>query len=270
MRASLALCVIGLSMLPTGCALVGTAARNVTYKTQECLDDQRERRRDRTWAEAAWNGFHFAHPDTPYSDDFADGFKEGFADFLYAGGTGEPPALPPRRYRAAAYQTPRGYQAIEEWFAGYRQGAGVAHDGDFRRWITGPSSLGGPDAPPPPPPAPPPAEPAPQKLPESLPVPGKLPPAPEPDTTAPPAEKTKEPTGSVGWWFLRSAGAQPPPAAPLEEPTAQDEPDELPPRRVGSSGAAPRDVAPPEKTLSPPGKGGGWYVPPSLDFLPKP
>jgi hypothetical protein len=41
------------------------------------------------------------------------------------------------------YQSPRGYLAIENWFAGYRQGAAVARAGGFRRLVTGPTSLTG-------------------------------------------------------------------------------------------------------------------------------
>jgi hypothetical protein len=278
MRATLALCVIGLSMLPTGCALVGSAAGHVASKAKESLDDCRERARDRQWAEAAWNGFRCARPDVPYSDDYADGFKEGFADYLYAGGSGEPPALPPRRYRTSAYQTPRGYQAIEEWFAGYRAGAAVARDGDFRRWITGPTSLRGPDAalplpaPPPEPvpqklPAPPPPEPVPQKLPESLPPeplpqklpeslspPGKVSSVPDQDEAAPPGE-AQERSGNVGWWYFPPKEAHALPAPPPPEPASQQPPEELPP---------------PGRTQQGPGKAGSWYVPPSLEYLPKP
>jgi hypothetical protein len=62
----------------------------------------------------------------------------------------------------------------------------VAQDGDFRRWITGPSSLRSPGATLPPP-APPPPEPVPQKTEEPLPPPSKVPPVPKQDEAAPPA-----------------------------------------------------------------------------------
>jgi hypothetical protein len=191
MRARLALCAIWLGLLSTGCALVGSAADHAVYSARESLEDRRERARDRKWAEAAWNGFHCVRPGVPYSEDYADGFQEGFADYLYAGGPGEPPPLPPRRYRAPAYQTPQGYQAIEQWFAGYRRGAAVAQDGGFRRWITGPSSLRAPEAAAPP--APPPSEPVPEKPLEQLPpptkeasVPREAPPASPEEASVPP------------------------------------------------------------------------------------
>src|SRR5205807_2557372 len=74
-----------------------------------------------------------------HSEDYAQGFKDGYAEYLYRGGDGEPPLLPPKRYRHVRYQTPQGYMAAEDWFAGYRHGAAVAHHTGARRWITGPT-----------------------------------------------------------------------------------------------------------------------------------
>jgi hypothetical protein len=48
--------------------------------------------------------------------------------------------LPPRHYRALKYQSPKGYQAIEDWFDGYRFGVGVAWDSGCRELVTGPAS----------------------------------------------------------------------------------------------------------------------------------
>src|SRR5262245_2864118 len=59
----------------------------------------------------------------PFSVDYQDGFVDGFVDYLEAGGTGEPPMLPPRRYWRASFQSPAGHQAAEQWFEGFRHGA---------------------------------------------------------------------------------------------------------------------------------------------------
>jgi hypothetical protein len=75
------------------------------------------------------------------SEDYAHGFKAGFAEFLFRGGDGEPPLMPPLRYRDIRYQNERGYSAVQDWFAGYRHGSTLAHDSGARKWITGPSSL---------------------------------------------------------------------------------------------------------------------------------
>src|SRR5205814_477965 len=107
----------------------------------------KEMKRNRRWAESAWceytswsgGGTKGVH----HSTDYADGFKDGYAEYLYRGGDGEPPLVAPLRYRHTRYQTPQGYQAIEDWFAGYRHGASVARDTGVRRFITGPSGLHG-------------------------------------------------------------------------------------------------------------------------------
>ncbi|HEX5270349.1 MAG TPA: hypothetical protein VFW33_07680 [Gemmataceae bacterium] len=147
MRVASALCAIALALAGGGCSLVAQGTSTAVYRTRSWLDDCAERRRDRHWAEAAWKVVRRDGPAANYSADYAEGFKDGFVQYLYEGGTGEPPALPPRSYRALAYQTPQGYQAIEDWFAGYRHGAAVAEQHGYRNWVTGPSSLRAPDGP---------------------------------------------------------------------------------------------------------------------------
>jgi hypothetical protein len=150
MRRRIVLLSIGFGLLGGGCSIIENATRAVTSDVSQCCNDFLEKRRNARWAEEAWEKVtHEAGP-FPHNDDYAAGFKAGFADFLYQGGDGEPPPLPPRKYRALHYQTPQGYQAIEDWFAGFRHGAAVARDGGYRRWVIGPSPL---HIPPPPPPA---------------------------------------------------------------------------------------------------------------------
>jgi hypothetical protein len=109
-------------------------------------DDILERRRDYRLAEEAWQVVAQENPDHPYSPDYVNGFMDGFADYLYAGGTGEPPPLPPRQYWRITYETPQGHQAIEDWFAGFRFGATIARESGYREGITIPSSLLSPNA----------------------------------------------------------------------------------------------------------------------------
>ncbi len=65
-------------------------------------------------------------------DSFRDGFVEGFIDYVEAGGTGEPPYLPPLRYRLTHYRTENGIAVIENWYAGFRQGALAARGSGLR------------------------------------------------------------------------------------------------------------------------------------------
>jgi hypothetical protein len=138
MRPARALLLLGLSIVSSGCALMEDATRNAYVALSTPYEVHREIARNRRWAEAAWL---MAGGQEPHSEDYAQGFKDGFVEYLYRGGDGEPPLVAPLHYRHARYQTPLGYQAIQDWFAGYRQGAAAAKASGARQWITGPSSL---------------------------------------------------------------------------------------------------------------------------------
>jgi hypothetical protein len=140
MRVKLVLGIMGLSLLSPGCALVTDATHLVLYQANKSYNEHRERSRNHKWANAAWDEVRQSDPNHPYSDDYARGFKDGFENFLYRG-TAEPPPVAPNRYRTVRYQTQQGYQAIQDWFAGYRHGVDRAEKGGYRQWITGPSSL---------------------------------------------------------------------------------------------------------------------------------
>ena len=58
--------------------------------------------------------------------DHAEGFKDGFAEYLFRGGDGESNLVAPLHYRQIKYQSPEGYAAIQDWFSGYRHGASAA------------------------------------------------------------------------------------------------------------------------------------------------
>lgn len=164
MRVTSFLLLAAAGLAASGCFLVGQATHVLVSRAARCVEEHAERHRNKRWAEAAWR--QVCEGGGAFSEDYADGFKEGFAVFLFCGGCGEPPPLPPSRYRKLRYQTPQGYRAIEDWFAGYRHGAAAAHEGGFRQLVTGPTALGAPLAPSPLPAleypeAPPPSETAP-------------------------------------------------------------------------------------------------------------
>jgi hypothetical protein len=81
------------------------------------------------------------------SKDFACGFKEGYATYLYEGGPYEPPPLPPRCYWNSCYENPEGHQAVLDWFAGWREGAAMAKQSGYREMVLVPTSS--PPLPPP-------------------------------------------------------------------------------------------------------------------------
>lgn len=140
--------IIALSLLSPGCQLVLNTTRDLSYEFCLGVDETVECSRNRHLAEQAWDEVREAIAAPAFSVDYARGFKDGYADYLTAGGSGDPPSLPPRCYWKAIYQTPEGKQATDDWFTGFRHGAWQAKSSGLRRVFVVPSSL------PPPPPAP--------------------------------------------------------------------------------------------------------------------
>lgn len=134
-----------LCLLFAGCSSVCKIATRtlcvepLLFPTQR--DSHRTKKRDRQWAKAAWQAEMAANPEVCCSEEYKRGFKEGFADYLYAGGTGEPPPVPPRRLWNLDYRTAEGHKAVEDWFAGFRQGAHAVREAGYRNLVTAKSSL---------------------------------------------------------------------------------------------------------------------------------
>src|SRR5438270_357635 len=136
------LAILGLCMLGQGCGPITLGARTLVIEPiHYCYTGTNlaELHRDYHLADESWEAIAHADPGHTYSDDYAHGFKDGFADYLYAGGTGEPPPVPPRYYWKVRYETPEGHKAIEDWFAGFRHGAEVAQHSGYREWVIIPS-----------------------------------------------------------------------------------------------------------------------------------
>src|SRR5690348_180498 len=150
------------------------AARNIIESPIRGCDEAHLKLEPRKLARRAWDAYARTHCDGEASSDFADGFKTGFADYLYEGPPGLPPAVPPFPYQLRRYATPEGHAAIEQWYAGFAAGADVARASGLRDNIVIPLSqppinaverrLGGNPA------APPRADPAPAELPAPRPV----------------------------------------------------------------------------------------------------
>ena len=133
-------CVLLLSLSGSGCAVVTDSAHATSYWTNQSIKDMQERHRNRKLAASAWEESRAANPNA--SEDFAEGFKDGFADHLYRA-TSQPPPLPPKRYREIRYQTSAGFRAAEEWLEGFRLGIDEAQASGLRELVTGPSSIHG-------------------------------------------------------------------------------------------------------------------------------
>jgi len=132
-----------LCALCQGCGPIANSVHTMIIEPAEYsrrCDNSADKKRCYALANELWAQFQASTPDKMFSKSFRDGFQEGFADYLYAGGSGNPPPLPPRWYWKAGYGTPEGHQAIDDWFAGFRQGAGVAQSSGYRNLVTIPAS----------------------------------------------------------------------------------------------------------------------------------
>ena len=151
MRRNHLLIALGLCALGAGCETpIGSgfevwryASRNFFEMPIESRDDCAERARHRHEAEAAWEKVQAAHPEQAYTVYYGQGFRDGFADYLYAGGNGQPPVLPPWYYRRTVHETPEGIASAEDWFAGYRHGAKAAEESGLRQLVLVPTALPG-------------------------------------------------------------------------------------------------------------------------------
>jgi hypothetical protein len=83
------------------------------------------------YAEKSWTQLCKANPQH-FSDAYHNGFVEGFVDYVQAGGSGEPPYLPPFRYRLSPYRTPEGLSLVDDWYAGFRHGSAIAKESGLR------------------------------------------------------------------------------------------------------------------------------------------
>src|SRR4051812_46935915 len=131
-RLIFACCVVAACAISGGCQLAVNGTRTVCAEIMRKVDDKREIKRNLELAEAAW--VECAGNGDAYSVDYADGFKEGFVDYLYAGGSGEPPLLPPKKYQTFRYENPQGAQAMRDWFAGFRRGAAAGAASGYRNY----------------------------------------------------------------------------------------------------------------------------------------
>ena len=126
--------LIGVCLISCGCGMNAKCMTGKFFRTMiaepavycEPKDDRRAKSRYDRMAEQAWVPFSGEHAECMLSEHFQGGFRDGYSEYLYAGGNGTPPGVPPRRYWNDDWQTPDGHRAIEQWYDGYRAGANMA------------------------------------------------------------------------------------------------------------------------------------------------
>lgn len=251
----------------TGCQVASNALHNTCFEWTRACSDCQEDWALKSQASAAWDAARGSSKCS--SADFADGFKDGYIDFLKYGGNGKAPYVPPRKYWHSRFRTPEGYLAASDWFAGFSHGSATARESNGRRWNVLPSRCtveNGGDcaacAPPPitilPPMKAPQPLPGTQPLPplwspplpgQPSPVPSPLPSGPVPSDTVPsgklptmlpplagPGSTTTAPVAQV-------SGVMPPPVAPMVPPVAP-QPTEYPAPTIVEGMPDPGAVAP--------------------------
>lgn len=152
MRFRWLLAALSFGSVCSGCSLFVTAARDICYEVKLEIEECFEKQRNAAAAREAW-AHCAARPKV--SHHYACGYKDGFADYLHAGPRPEPPALPPHHYWWFGFQTAEGHAAIEEWYAGFRDGAAAAEASGLRGLVVVPTQSNLPPAVPPPLPPPP-------------------------------------------------------------------------------------------------------------------
>jgi hypothetical protein len=200
---------LGVVLACGGCSPLAHVARTIVVEPAEYprrIEEIAADCCDKKLAEIAWAKYQSEEPGAGYSRDFRLGFLDGYADYLYAGGTGNPPPVPPRWYWRAENESPEGHQAIRDWFDGFRVGAGLAKRSGYRELVTLPFSS--------PPPS---ASPGPSPLANQLPTSGAPPYPPPPPVLPPPVPVPPGP---------RSGLPTPTPGPLPDVPTSPQAPDE--------------------------------------------
>lgn len=223
MRSRYAFAVFLLCPFASGCGLFTIGARNLYNEAKVIRDSRFEKIRYACLAHEAWQKVKDSCPGHPYSADYGEGFEAGFSDYLYAGGCGEPPGLPPKRYRHFHAESPRGAEALQQWYEGFRHGAAAAKESGLRQFVL--VSL----PPPPHPPLPPPS--APDAVPP--PVPSSQLPMPRPVSSDTPGKAKEvlgetEPKGTPESPQGDAAPEQPAEKGPALEDTPKSNPEEQP------------------------------------------
>jgi hypothetical protein len=138
-----------LCILISGCTPCDLVNRTIHWEPSGYWwKTDRDRSRDtyRLWANQAWEQEGQSCASAAAGKDYEAGFKDGFVDYVFAGGTGEPPPVPPRTFWNMDLRLPEGRERANQWFAGYRHGARVARESGYRNLAEIQISLTGPIA----------------------------------------------------------------------------------------------------------------------------
>lgn len=122
------------------------AVRNLTGESRQAHTQRAIERDLRADAHAAWHTVRAQNDRRAFTEEFHDGFLDGFVDHLDRGGSAQPPAAPPIKYvRNKKYYTPEGHCLINDYYLGFKYGADVAAASGRRQFLTVPVLLADPN-----------------------------------------------------------------------------------------------------------------------------
>ena len=130
----------------SGCLIARDTARNLLNEPTELIDDKKIAHRLRHDSKVVWGQVCQQYPARTFSRDFVDGFSDGYVDYLESGGTAQPPAVPPIKYRRSRFMSVEGHARIQDYFCGFKYGCDIAAASGKRELITLPILL--PEPPP--------------------------------------------------------------------------------------------------------------------------
>lgn len=121
----LCLCAIALGTIlgSTGCTALTGMRDYIAYN--DCGNDFVISYRNDVWAANSWHANKHAFAGQPHLKAFSDGYKAGYVA-VASGGSGCPPAIPPRKYWRWQYQTAEGQSKMAAWSSGFPHGAAAA------------------------------------------------------------------------------------------------------------------------------------------------
>lgn len=127
----------------TGCSWLPFAIDNLTGSTTGVFAEYKFKQQCKQLAELAWETTcqEPAHRLKHRSSEYEIGFKAGFIDYLDCNGNGEPPGTLPRHLRRPILRNAEQQQEIFDWIAGFRHGASVAAQENWRSRIVVPVPL---------------------------------------------------------------------------------------------------------------------------------
>lgn len=110
-----------------GCNIYYSAARNIINEPHTVASIVGIEHELKHQAKLAWREVREQYPRRAFTEEFRDGFIDGYVDYLDRGGNGSTVAVPPARYtRHKKYFTPEGQCLMKHYLLGFQYGQDVA------------------------------------------------------------------------------------------------------------------------------------------------